>query len=80
MIASMNLPYSRFRRFFDLSQYGLSRRRRPKSRLPEPRPELMPKLDAAKQAEIIRTLTDLNRQVLSEIAQPEASGIEPSEH
>jgi len=80
LIATMNLPYARLRKLFGLRQDGLFAPRRPKSRLPEPRPELMPKLDAAKQAEIIRTLTELNRQVLSEIAQPEGSPIEPTEH
>ncbi|MEJ2084627.1 MAG: hypothetical protein P8Y44_02980 [Acidobacteriota bacterium] len=33
----------------------------------------MPKLDAAKEAEIVRTLAELNQQVLSEIAKPEAA-------
>lgn len=80
MIASMNLPYARLRKFFGLRQDGLFGARRPKSRLPEPRLELMPKLDAAKQAEIIRTLTELNRQVLLEIAQSEGLPNEPPEH
>lgn len=71
MIAGMTLPYQRFRQFVRLGPGLLSWGRKPKSSLPDPRPEFMPELGAKKKAEIVRVLEELNRAVLKEIDRPD---------
>ena len=67
LIAGMSLPYQRLREFVRLRPGLWGRRRKPKSRFPEPRPEFMPQLGAKKEAEIVKLVNDLNRQVLDEL-------------
>ena len=55
----MSSPLQQFHPFARLMSSSLYRRLRRKPLSPEPRLELMPKLDAAKEAEIIQTINDL---------------------
>ena len=64
----MSFPLQGFHPIARLTSSSFYKRLRRKPRFQESRPELMPQLDAAQKAEIIETINDLNRQVLSEVS------------
>jgi len=74
----MSTSHNRFLQFVRLSHDTVHRRLRRKRQTVEPRLDLMPKLDAAKEAEISRMLTELNQQVLREIEPPDQGRAERS--